>query len=251
MPGQVRRAQIHVHENFRPSGRLRRRPRPDDDLLRGLRDRIWRRELRAVALKVLPVEDDALEPILVALFEVARIGRFCFVARFVHCGHVPVAVRTGRSALASPAPAASTAPAAASGRRAAGDLHGNRRRVVGIDLPPLAIHGDLQPSVIRPGRVRHVLAIVLHATRLGRAVRWDEPRVRAAAVGVGLFEAGRDGVGDPLAVGREGGVADRLDAVVVLDRERAACGGPLCAGSGDTRRERPAETRFHHGQAAT
>ena len=223
MPGQVARAQVHVQEDFRRARRCRRRPCSDDDLLRGLRDGIWCRELRAVALKVFPVEDDALESLLVALFELACLARRRCRLRLVDRGGFPFAIGAGQRGLATSAPSApaSTARAPTVARQSVGDLtrRGERARV---DLPALVRRDVLQPVVVRPAQVRDVLVVVPDPARLGGRIRRNDPTLRPAAVRVGLLETRRYGKGDPLAVRRQRVITDGLDPIVVFDSQCAA-----------------------------
>src|SRR6185295_18261367 len=120
-PREVGRAQIHVEENFRRA-RIRR-PRAQDDRLRRLRDWIRRREFAAIALKIFPIEGDALESVLMALLEVAGVCRRRFVARLVDERRFPLAVGTWQR----------SGSAAAGAPGGTGNRFGSLARAVGID----------------------------------------------------------------------------------------------------------------------
>ena len=87
MPDNVARADVEIHERLRLGSRCGARPERsrgfDDDLQRIARRRIRRRERRAVALEILPVEGDALEAFLVALLEFARVFRLWLRGRLL------------------------------------------------------------------------------------------------------------------------------------------------------------------------
>ena len=89
---------------------------------------VRRRECRAVALEVLPVERHPLEALLVALLEVAGVLRFRPSAAASPASRDPFAVGAGH-------PRAATAPASAAARRRV------RRR------PPRPSTGGAEPSV--------------------------------------------------------------------------------------------------------
>ena len=85
-------------------------------------------------------------------------------------------------------------------------------------------------SSVHCGSAR-VGALGAHPALGRRAIAGNKPDL--ARVPVRFFDARADGEGNPPAVGREHGRADGLDAVIVLDRERAAAGprsaGRLCS----------------------
>ena len=215
VPRQAFRPQIGIRQNscVAPGGRR------DLDAGRRTRVRIGHRKWSAVALKVLPVEDGALEALLVTFFEVARVGRRRFRLHLLLCLHHPRAVRARHWH------AAGTCAAAPAGHRGAAlDRDRRRRWLRRIDLPLLSVGGVVKPVVVGPAEAADLFAAVHDLPRCRGRVGGNDERLRRAA-GVGVLRAAGHREAHPLAVRGDRRVADRLDAVVVLNRERTGCRG--------------------------
>ncbi len=185
---------------------------------------IGKRERSRIALKIHPIELDALEPFLVPLGEVRFIDHLSLGRRRVSDDGAHRSGRVDHRATSAFAAAATSTAASASTAAGSSPAHG-----VGLDDlgrsgrlkdEASAVGREAKSSVVEPRGRRRVGTVRAHSARRRRSIRRNEPHF--ARIVVRRFDARADGERHPLAVCGQLRIPDRLHSIVVLDRQRAA-----------------------------